>query len=355
LAKASQTTLSQEHQMRELLDSHLVNHVVVKIDESSSMTHLQRAVEQVFDGLVADLAQQSRDRDQETRVTVYAFSDGGTERCIVWDCDVLRIPSIRGRYSPHGLTALVDCEVLALDDMDLISQRYGDHAFICYTISDGGENDSRNSADVLRRRFLALPGNVTAGIFVPDQRCARYAREKVGYPEGSIQIWNPNGHNAIEQVAQQIRETNSSFFTGRSQGVRSARSGMFTPGSFSAADVKARLVPLTPGSFVTYEVACDYEIAPFTRLVHGSYPVGRVYYELTKTVLVQDHKDAIIQGTDGKFYSGPIQETRELLGLPHMAARLNPRDLQTGGCRVFIKSTSHNRKLLAGTQVVVLR
>jgi len=341
--------------MRELLDSHIVNHVVIKIDESSSMTHLQRAVEQVFDGLVADLAEQSRTRDQETRVTVYAFSDGGTERCIVWDCDVLRIPSIKGRYSPRGLTALVDCEVLALDDMDLISQRYGDHAFICYTISDGGENDSRNSAETLRRRFLTLPENVTAGIFVPDQRCAQYARVKVGYPEGSIQIWNPNGHNAIEQVARQMRETNQAFFTGRASGVRSARSGMFTPGSFSAADVKARLVPLTTGSFVTYNVAADEDIASFTRLVHGHYPVGKVYYELTRTVLVQDHKDAIIRGTDGQYYSGPVQETRELLGLPGMATRLNPSDLQTGGCKVFIKSTSHNRKLLGGTQVVVLR
>jgi hypothetical protein len=341
--------------MRELLDSHLVNHVVIKIDESSSMTHLRHAVEQVFDGLVSDLAEQSRERDQETRVTVYAFSDGGTERCIVWDCDVLRIPSIKGRYSPHGLTALVDCEVLALDDMDLISQRYGDHAFICYTISDGGENDSRNSAETLRRRFLTLPENVTAGIFVPDRNCARYARDKVGYPEGSIQIWNPNGHNAIEQVAQQMRETNAAFFTGRASGVRSARSGMFTPGSFSAADVQAQLTPITPGAYGVYDVQHDEQIDIFIgQATRRPYQKGRAYYQLTKPVNVQDYKDVLIEA-NGQVYSGPLSKARALLGLPGHAVRISPRDLSTSGCTVFIQSTSYNRKLLAGTRVIVLR
>lgn len=72
-------------------------------------------------------------------------------------------------------------------------------------------------------------------------------------------------------------------------------------------------------------------------------------------MLVQDHKNAIIQGTDVTYYSGPLKDARELLGLPRMSAKLGPRDLQTGGCKVFIQSTSYNRKLLAGTTAVVLR
>jgi hypothetical protein len=341
--------------MRALLDSHKVNHVSLKIDESSSMRPYRSAVEQVVDGLVRDLAAQSEEFGQETRISVYAFGSAGTERCIVWDCDVLRFPSIAGRYEPGGMTALVDCEHLALDDMELIPQKYGDHAMIGYTVSDGGENDSRRSASSLRLRLGSLPANVSAGIFVPDQACKRYAVTQCGYPEGSVQIWNPSGRGAIQDLGTSIRKTNRSFFEGRSQGVRAARGGLFTPGSFSVADVQARLTPITRGAYGLYEVPQDSRIDLFVEEVtRRPYPKGRVYYQLTRPVTIQDYKDVLVQA-EGDLYSGTLPEARSLLGLPDHAVKVSPRDLSTSGCKVFVQSTSYNRKLIGGTEVVVLR
>jgi hypothetical protein len=62
---------------------------------------------------------------------------------------------------------------------------------------------------------------------------------------------------------------------------------------------------------------------------------------------VQPQKEiAILQF--GKVYRGP--EARKLLGLPDHSVRVRPGDHQF---KIFIQSTSINRKLLAGTQLLV--
>jgi|GEM_PF-6847400 len=57
-----------------------INHVAIVIDESSSMSHLKdRVVEQV-DNQIKHLAARSKELNQETRVSLYLFSDSA--RCI---------------------------------------------------------------------------------------------------------------------------------------------------------------------------------------------------------------------------------------------------------------------------------
>lgn len=189
---------------------------------------------------------------------------------------------------------------------------------------------------------------------MPTRQDALYA-SRCGFPEGSVEIWDPHGRNAVQGVGDKIRETNRSFFEGRSQGVRAARGGLFTPGAFTAADVQAQLTPITPGAYGVYDVDHDEQIDLFIgQVTRRPYQKGRAYYQLTKPVNVQDYKDVLIEA-NGQVYSGPLSKARALLGLPDHSEKLSPRDLQTGGCTVFIQSTSYNRKLLAGTRVVVLR
>ena len=72
--------------------ANIINHIFLIVDESLSMAHLRDVTVRVFDGYISHLAARSRENGQETRVTVYLFSSYGTERCVIWDMDVLRKP-----------------------------------------------------------------------------------------------------------------------------------------------------------------------------------------------------------------------------------------------------------------------
>jgi hypothetical protein len=91
----------------------------------------------------------------------------------------------------------------------------------------------------------------------------------------------------------------------------------------------------------------DAPIADFVKANGLSFKIGRGFYEFTKPVEVQDHKEVILQEkTSGDMFTG--KKARELLGLPeHGTVKIKPGDL--GTYRAFIQSTSANRKLLGGT------
>src|SRR5574341_1155765 len=93
---------------------HYVDHVAVVLDRSGSMNQHTHTVVKVVDGLVKHLAEQSKISGHETRFTLVTFDDV-VER-IIWDMDVLRVPSIAGRYEPRGRTALMDATMQAVTD-----------------------------------------------------------------------------------------------------------------------------------------------------------------------------------------------------------------------------------------------
>jgi len=83
---------------------------------------------------------------------------------------------------------------------------------------------------------------------------------------------------------------------------------------------------------------------------HVPFRVGAVYYQLTKTEKVQDHKNiCLCDRSSNAIYSGVA--ARDLLGLPHYGLiTLAPHKL--GHYDVFVQSTSVNRKLVGGTTVL---
>ncbi|MEU3878202.1 hypothetical protein AB0E87_30690, partial [Streptomyces sp. NPDC029704] len=82
-----------------------INHVALVLDASSSMSHLSQKVVEVADQQIAYLARRSQELDQETRVTVYVFAD--KVECVIYDKDVLRMPSLKQLYRVGGMTALL--------------------------------------------------------------------------------------------------------------------------------------------------------------------------------------------------------------------------------------------------------
>lgn len=124
----------------------------------------------------------------------------------------------------------------------------------------------------------------------------------------------------------------------------------------SAEYTKSRgdgLVPVPPSRFQVLNVDKEVDIKTFCEENSVAFQTGRGFYEFTKTVEVQDHKEVILQEKKtGDMFSG--REARQILGLSdHGTQTINPRDipvLRDGVYVAFIQSTSSNRKLLPGTR-----
>lgn len=340
----------------------IANHVAFVLDASSSMKHLQRKVIEVADRQVKHLAQKSTEYNQETRVSIWVFAGRGVLECVVWDMDVLRLPSIAEFYDPYGNTALIDAVIRSIDDLNTVSQIYGNHAFLMYVLTDGEENESLvKDPYVLSTKIKGQADNWTVAALVPNVQGVVMAKQ-FGFPAGNIQMWDSTSEQGLEEAHQTMTSSLDSYMTARSTGLRSTTS-LF---DMSAAAVNkqtiqaAGLTPLDLSEYILTTVVYgngfrdgDDWISTYTNNVLGhQYVAGRGYYQLTLApVKVQVQKDiAIVEKRSGKVYTG--KNARALLGLPDMEVTL--RAGQNPDYDIFIQSTSPNRKLLHGQKYLYL-
>ncbi len=326
----------------------LINHVALVVDRSGSMEPLRRKVVEVFDSEISHLKRRSVELHQETRISVYLF--GSTVECLVFDMDVMRMESLEKFYLITGQTALIDGTLKALGDMAKLPELYGDHAFLTYVLTDGEENHSRTKPDALQRHIANLPTHWTVACMVPSAR-AIHEVKKFGFPAESIQTWDVS-ERGVEKAGREFRGAMESYMTLRSQGVRGTKSFFKTDlGNVSQAEVKATLTELKPSTYQLLPVRKDSVIQPFVESwIKSGYVKGSAYYELMKPEDVQGYKEICVQNrANGKIYAG--SQARALLGLPTHELRVTPGD--HGDWRIFVQSTSVNRKLVAGTFLLV--
>lgn len=324
-----------------------INHFGLVLDASSSMNKHKRSVIEVVDAQIEFLAKTSKEMEQETRITVFTFASRDTAKCVIYDKDVLRMPGISAYYRPDGMTALLDATHLAIDDMRMTPQKYGDHAFVLWVWTDGMENHSRkNDPNSLSAKIAGLEDNWTVATFVPDRTAAEYAK-RFGFPTGNTKIWDASSQQGVDDVASVLRTTSENFMQARRSGVRSTKS-LFQLNPVSATDIVSNLKPVPPTTYSIYAVWADGRIDDFVTLQRGHYTRGAAFYELMKAEEVQPQKDiAILYGN--KLYSGP--QARTMLGLPNYTVKVSPS--AHPGYKIFVQSTSSNRKLIAGTQCLV--
>jgi hypothetical protein len=330
-----------------------INHVVLVIDASGSMYSLTETVVKVVDDTVKHLAEESIKQEQETRVTVYTFSSGYNHiKCLAYDMDVLRMPSIKGMYKATGGTALIDATIQAMSDLDKTATLYGEHAFLMYVITDGDENSSSYNATSLASKFRDADGkgNWSYATFVPNQRGVQFAI-KYGFPSENVIIWDTSTAKGLETVGQIVRQASSTFMTNRSMGVRSSKN-LFQMNQVNPTDIVKTLTPLPFNSFRLLTVAFDQRVDEFVYDTTGSkLIVGKAYYQLSKKETIQPQKNVAI-AFGGKVYTGP--QARQLLGLPNYTVDVDPKATQYSNYTIFVQSTALNRKLIGGTSLLLL-
>jgi hypothetical protein len=122
------------------------------------------------------------------------------------------------------------------------------------------------------------------------------------------------------------------------------------PGLGSAATPTSALAPLPPGRFQAMPVPADCSIRSFVEGMGIRFRAGRGFYELTKTEEVSARKEVVLERrADGDMFTGDA--ALRLLGVPAGGkARVSPAHPASSAFRIFVQSTSYNRRLLGGTR-----
>jgi hypothetical protein len=206
----------------------------------------------------------------------------------------------------------------------------------------------------LRKLFgqVSNKGNFTVAALVPDTNgvnlCAQY-----GFPRDNIKIWNTTEAGLTEAV-DTIQQATENFMQGRAKGIRSTKN-LFNldVSKLNTKAVKGKLDELPPDKYMLLTVHKDAVIKPFVESwTKETYRPGSAYYPLTKKETIQGYKQIVIQEkASGKVYSG--DKARQLLGLPTHEVKVAPD--QHNKFNIYVQSTSLNRKLVGGTNVIVLK
>lgn len=331
------------------MNQNYINHIALVIDSSYSMSRLSAEVVKVADSQIEHLARRSKELDQETRITVYVFND--TITCLVYDKDVLRMPSLSGQFKPSGNTALIDASIKAIEDLSKTPELYGDHAFLAYVLTDGEENASRARPADLANHLNRLKDNWTIAVFVPDQR-GKFEAKKFGFQADNIAIWDPTS-KGFSEVGETIRATTDDFMRARATGVRGSKN-LFNI-DLSGIDkrkVENSLSKLHPGQYRIADIQDEGRIDQFVeRLTKRAYRLGEAFYQLSKPEKVQPNKAVALCDVKSKaVYTG--REARSLLGLPDHEVKVSPASHPDFW--IFVQSTSVNRKLVPGTKLLIL-
>lgn len=329
---------------------HLINHVVLVLDCSASMRGQRANVIKVADNEIKYLATRSKEMGQETRVSVYVFDQDVD--CLVYDTDVLRLPSIASLYEAGGMTALIDATLISIEELEKTATLHGDHSFLIYVLTDGAENASRVDGSQLSLKLSTLPDNWTLACFVPDPIAKRDALA-FGFTRDNVAVWDTTSTRGMEEVGNTVRAATESWMQGRSTGIRGTRT-LFSTGADAVNHQTVAAAGLTPLPKKEYEmlpVRERVQTRPFVLSAGLAYVNGSVHYQLMKTEHIQPQKEVlVVEKATNQVYAG--REARHLIGLPDgMTVKVKPDPNERFD--IFVQSTAVNRNLIPGTTCLV--
>ena len=329
-------------------------------DHSGSMRPIAKAAARDYNATIASVRAASEATLQETAVSVLELGYEGTAlvRTII-DAQPPQAltPIPENSYSTSGGTPLWDAVVEGIDNLRKHPKASDPETAFCLMLTtDGQEMHSRRHTAASAQRImneLMATDRWTFVFRVPQKDVRSLIRQ--GIPEGNILGWDQT--TAGVQAAQAATtQAFTDYMSGRAKGMKSTTRFYANLAEVSVQDVRQALddvrseITFLPVSKTEHEEA----IRDFVERRTGANLLkGAAFYQLTKGELkVQDYKLMAVrnQKTGEVFASKDANQIRSALGLPAYSTKMSPADL--GEWDLFIQSTSTNRKVVAGTDIM---
>lgn len=236
-----------------------------------------------------------------------------------------------------------------------VSSKAEDISFLVMAVTDGGENASyRWNATSIARKIAELQATDRWTFVFRVPRGGSQLLVRMGIPAGNILEWDQT-ERGVEVATKATEEAFRGYYSARSRGETSTKKFYSTDMSgVSSRTVAARLVNIS-NDVQFYDVKVNDHGSQIKDFIEAktrkAFVKGTAFYQLMKTESeVQDYKQIAIRNKkSGDVFSGA--EARNMLSLPYNGTvKVVPGN--HGAYDIFIQSTSVNRKLVEGTQVM---
>ncbi|HEC72063.1 MAG: zinc finger domain-containing protein [Candidatus Thorarchaeota archaeon] len=339
--------------------SKLVNHIALIIDGSGSMGHLYKKAREVINSQLKTIKKNAAANSIKTFVSLYVFED--RVKTIYVNVPIkMAAPLSEFDYGRNmGMTALRDTVMQAAADFNQWTNDVN-HSFLIVTVTDGMENASRRyrghsgkkqfqeSVERLQKTDL------WTFVYSVPPGDSREVQDSLGAHPGNIQEWQQT-EQGIKRAGDMISSGLDTYYTSRAQGQRSTTTYFADLKHVDDADLEN--LNDVSGNFIRWKIPYDVDIRSFVNGKVNSdmrvarqidrYRQGKGYYQLTKSVLVQENKRFLIMDKKtGAIFGG--EQARALAGIP-LGQRHQVRPGDFKDYLLFIQSTSVNRKLISGT------
>jgi len=338
-----------------------VTHVGIVTDHSASMHGIHNAAKNDFNQLIRSIGDQS---NSELENYITHVMCGAND--MWYASNVVRLANIPAtrlnniiidNYNARGgSTPLYDSIKMVIENLEALSDAKDSNvSFLVQVITDGHENSSRQwSGEHLRSKIeqLQRTDKWTFTFRVPKGHASTFTR--LGIPVGNIYEWDGRSEQSLHQSTVYTEAGINTYFTARSHGQTYTQKFYADLATVSSDTVAAKCVDISADICIwpISKAEDGIQIRDFVdKRTKGNFKPGNAFYQLVKLERrVQPYKKIIIRDKNTKaVYGGDA--ARQLLKLPtNQDIRLAPGD--HGDYDIFIQSTSVNRKLSKGTEVI---
>ena len=343
------------------MSTKLQTHCAFCIDESGSIAHagITRPLVEAYNQTVTDIRVSVLDEGQEASMTALAFGDRNLKHRILYVGQQVQTvnPLKVSDLNPSGMTPLFDSVYRAIKKLEELDDGKPDTSFVVSVITDGHENQSIDPGVPTTVREIekkTATDRWTFTFMVPNGNEEQFSRS-FNIPRGNVQGWDAKTARGTKEAGIATSAAYRGFFKDKSAvGIgktMSSKSFYADTSDLTVRTARSSLSEITKQvEFIVPHMDCKIKDAI---IGHGKEWIkGAAFYQLVKTEKkVQNYKLVALRvKTSGKVYCGT--EAREMLGLGGATGtvRLVPGD--HGKFDVFIQSTSVNRKIPAGTEVL---
>lgn len=263
-------------------------------------------------------------------------------------------------FVPGGGTALTDSVMNAirvLEGTEVLDQNLTqDWGYLVVVLTDGGENQSSTPAKLLAEKIhdKQMTGHWTFAFMVP-KGYAKTVASHYGALKENVTEWDQT-KKEYERVSQSNVAATANYLGARAVGQASVTNYFRTDlSNFDPA--QSKLLNVT-GNFKTHKVEKETDITTFYNYKTGlnyNPKDGKCFYQLTKKELIQPVKDILVRHKVSKQIFGG--DVRKALKMAESSSGVNLK-VEPGNHAeydIFVQSMSPNRKLVRGTEVLIVK